>query len=183
MTEANQSVWLSVATDAGRQDLVALELQAGGTSSIPHLLGSTAASGVKAELSTFGTSVHAAWLQGSTLWLVDISRDGGVNGVSGLPLSEPALLVDLVESANAVVAVLEFPGPRTVLLVRGASGDSFYRLEPGFLFQPKVAQVRSKLRLAGRCLDPDGGVGTGCGGSDRNNPVLEFDQLPDGGSW
>ncbi|MDP1822415.1 MAG: hypothetical protein Q8L48_04210 [Archangium sp.] len=182
VTEANQSVWISVASGPGRRDLVALELPPDGTS-IPHALHTTAASGLRAELSTFGASVHAAWVDGETLWLVEVSRDGGVNDVSSLPLWESARLVDLVESANAVVVVLEFSGGRTVVMVRRATGDSFHRVAPGFPFKPAVAHLRSKLRIAGKCLDSDGGVGTTCGGLDRNNPVLEFDRMPDGGSW
>jgi hypothetical protein len=127
---------------------------------------------VRVQLASSGSLVHAGWVLGATLTIVDATLDAGVP--ENITLPEPGRLVDLVEGPRSLVAVLEF-GDRTVLFIRDTSGaEGFFLISTPLLFHPTVAHLKRTLRISGTC---DGG--TGC----VDNPILEFLTLPDGGAW
>lgn len=138
------------------------------------------------QVSAAQTSVHAAWLEGQTLWLGAAANSMWAHE-SSWQFPAPVQLIDLVQSANTTAVLLAFGGRTLVLLHRDDSGgDAFFVLAPTFRFKPTIAHLKTALRIAGQCLQLDGGPG-GDGGAGCaepwNNPVLEFTRQPDGGTW
>lgn len=152
--------------------LVVLELKADGSPMIVHPLGDAGAARV--ELAAFGSSVHAAWIDGQRLWLHSLTTDAGQRQSWDLPA--PARLADLVQNANGIVAVLDFSGNRPAILIHTPAASSFHLIGGGLPFVPATAYLRGHLFIAAQC-----------GASDSNcpalNPILEFDTQPGGSPW
>ena len=182
-TDGTQRTWVAAGVGPGRQSVVLLEVRADVSDAGTHVLGSGGEDGI--QVSASGSSVHAAWLEGQTLWLAALSPTGGLERRSRWLLPAPAQLIDLVENGNTVVAVLA-SGGRNVMLVHTATGSSFYEIQTGFNFRVTAASLNTVLRLTGQCLFADGDAGgdstVGCM-SASNNPVVDFDQNPGGGLW
>lgn len=186
VTDDTQHTWFSAAVGPQREVLVAVELSPDEDTGQLWLLRDAGPTPERIELSGAGASLHAAWLEGQTLWLSSVNRSGGPNEVVSWPVPASARLVDLVENRQVVVLVLT-SAEADFILIHGPGGDTFRRLDtPGYRFKPTVAQLSNMLRVAGHCLSSDAGAGggpdAGCFGS-ANNPVLEFATLPDGGPW
>ncbi len=177
VTDEKQNVWISslggVATDQLYLAQVPFE---GTTSPVPRRVADAGAL-VKLELSSSGTNVHGAWMAGRELTIATLSTDGGADQTRQWQFSEPVDLVDLVESARSVVAVLDYQNGRVALLVLRDGTDTFYRLNaPTYQFRARVAHLGTRLRIAGQC---DGGMSCMV----NRNPLMTFGALPDGGVW
>jgi hypothetical protein len=173
VTDDSQTSWFS-AWSSSTSAVVVMSLPRDGTSLTSQNVAGLASS-TRVFLSTSGTQVHAGWVLANVLYLSEVNLDGGSSFVIPVQLGEPARLVDLVEGPRTVVTVLDYAG-RTAFHLRDRDGGAqFVRLDTPLDFQPTVAHLGSRLRVAGLC---DGG----CMGP-NNNGVLEFATLPDGGPW
>ena len=179
--DGQQAAWFSLAAGTS----VGL-IQVPPDSAVATQLSFTNTATSPVQVSAAQTSVHAAWLDGQTLWLGAYANSMWAHE-SSWQFPGPVQLIDLVQNGNTTAVVLMFGGRTIVLLHRDdLSGDALFAPATPFLFKPTVAQMKTVLRIAGQCLQLNGAPG-GDGGArcaePWNNPVLEFARQPDGGTW
>ena len=180
-TDTRQHVWFSAVSGVSPAVLL-FEVTPDATQAVQYRLASSNLP-TRIELSGSGLSLHAAWTDGTSLWLATLNPDGGVPAPQSWQFPMAISLVDLVENANGPVAVLTTAEGTLLMSPAGDGGLLLRRIQTPFLFKASVALLGNTLRIAGQCLRADGGPGdhtTGC--VDAGNPVLEFFGA-DGGAW
>ena len=183
--DGDETAWFAIARGTSASKGVSvLKLLPGSQTTTAVDFGPTTTSPI--QLAAAQTNVHLAWVDGQTLWLGRVANSSVAHARSW-EFSGPVTLIDLANNGTTTVALLSWARKYGVLLHRDdGSDEAFYELAPGFRFKPTVAHLKTVLRIAGQCLQPDGGAG-GDGGAGCaepwNNPVLEFATQPDGGDW